>query len=875
MLGLTSSLRAVCAIAAAISCQSNTAASETLRIGGTGAANGMIERVGALFTAETGVAIKLIPSLGTTGANRALADGIINVAVSGRLLTPAEIAKGLTVVAEAHTPFGLATSHPHPNGFKSKDIAQIYQSNDPTWADGTPIRIILRPTTDSDTWLLGQMFPGMSAAMAKARNRADLSIAATDQDNADMAEKHTRLVGRRNSYASARGTPQAAVRADRRGLAVIGQLPERRVPVRQVIVFRAWRQKDSGRRALCSVSSLADRHRRIARGRRSREIGMKAISITQNSMRSFVTGVGLFVAIVTAVSIPAGYLFIEYSAVANNLDFKAQLKANRLAKYIYVHSELWQYQAVRLAELIEVPEANSRGDQQRIIDAAERVIVEVGATPASPVIRRAAPIVVRGMTVGHIEVAASARPLAINTGIVAALSCLLGFAMYFAIRTFPLRLLNRTLNALGHVQRHLKLQNSRFDAALNNMSQGLIMFDADQRIVVCNSRYLEMYDLSRDVVRPGCTLRALLQHRVERNQLIIDPDRFRAELAAKLCLGKKFEIIVETVDGRTIAILNQPMPNGGWVATHEDITERRKAEEKIAHMALHDALTNLPNRLFFREQLETRLTQLPPDQKFAVLCLDLDRFKTVNDTLGHLFGDMLLRQVAERITGCLREGDILARLGGDEFAILQGSIKQPSDVIALADRTCEAANAPFDLDGHQVVVGVSIGIAIAPTDAVDADQLLKNADMALYRAKAEGRGAYRFFEPEMDALMQARRVLEVDLRKALVNGEFEVYYQPIVDLENQAVTAVEALVRWNHPERGLVAPLEFIPLAEETGLIVPIGEWVLRQACSEAAKWPSHISLAVNLSPAQFKMRNLSQVVIGALAQSGHIAAAA
>jgi diguanylate cyclase (GGDEF)-like protein len=267
--------------------------------------------------------------------------------------------------------------------------------------------------------------------------------------------------------------------------------------------------------------------------------------------------------------------------------------------------------------------------------------------------------------------------------------------------------------------------------------------------------------------------------------------------------------------------------------------------------------------------LEARLAQLPQDQKFAVLCLDLDRFKVVNDTLGHLFGDMLLQQVAERITGCLREGDTLARLGGDEFAILQGSIKQPNDVIALADRIFEAAEAPFDLDGNQVVVGTSIGIAVAPTDAAEADRLLKNADMALYRAKADGRGAYRFFEPEMDALMQARRALEVDLRKALINGEFEVSYQPIISLENKSITGVEALVRWNHPGRGFVAPSEFIPLAEETGLIVPIGEWVLRQACSEAMRWPSHISLAVNLSPAQFKMRNLSQIVIGALAQSG------
>jgi diguanylate cyclase (GGDEF)-like protein len=311
------------------------------------------------------------------------------------------------------------------------------------------------------------------------------------------------------------------------------------------------------------------------------------------------------------------------------------------------------------------------------------------------------------------------------------------------------------------------------------------------------------------------------------------------------------------------------MSNGGWVITHEDITERRKAEAKISHMALHDALTNLPNRIFFHEQMKNRLAHLSRDQKFAVLYLDLDRFKTVNDTLGHHYGDKLLRQVAERMSGCLREGDSIARLGGDEFAILQGSVKQPNDAITLASRLIEIAGAPFDLDGHQVVIGVSIGIAIAPTDATDADQLLKNADMALYRAKADGRGAYRFFEAEMDALMQARRALELDLRKALVNGEFELYYQPLVNLKMEDISGFEALIRWNHPARGLVAPLEFIPMAEETALIVPIGEWVLRQACAEAMKWPDHITIAVNLSPAQFKMRNLAQMVMSALAQSG------
>jgi diguanylate cyclase (GGDEF)-like protein len=286
-------------------------------------------------------------------------------------------------------------------------------------------------------------------------------------------------------------------------------------------------------------------------------------------------------------------------------------------------------------------------------------------------------------------------------------------------------------------------------------------------------------------------------------------------------------------------------------------------------MALHDALTNLPNLLFFREKMDNRLAHLSRNQKFAVLYLDLDRFKNVNDMLGHPFGDTLLRQVAERMSGCLREGDTIARLGGDEFAILQGSFKKPNDAIALAARLIELVSAPFDLDGNQVVIGVSIGIAVAPTDAADTDRLLKNADIALYRAKVDGRGTYRFFELGMDALLQARRTLELDLRKALVNGEFELYYQPLVNLEKQEISGFEALIRWNHPERGQVAPLDFIPLAEETGLIVPIGEWVLRQACAEAVKWPGEVSIAVNLSPAQFKMHNLSQMVMSALAQSG------
>lgn len=301
----------------------------------------------------------------------------------------------------------------------------------------------------------------------------------------------------------------------------------------------------------------------------------------------------------------------------------------------------------------------------------------------------------------------------------------------------------------------------------------------------------------------------------------------------------------------------------------ETLVHKQELEVQLAHMAHHDSLTGLPNRALFHERLQQELVRARRDESFAVLCLDLDRFKSVNDTLGHPVGDRLLQAVADRMRDCARETDIVARLGGDEFAIIQVATREPQGVTVLAERLLEAMAEPFDVAGHQVVIGTSIGIALVPSDGLDTDQIIRSADMALYRAKADGRGMFRFFEPEMDAKMQARRTLELDLRRAILKSEFELFYQPLVNLETNQVSGFEALLRWNHPTKGVVHPSDFIPVAEETGLIVPLGEWTIRNACLEAVAWPNEIKVAVNLSPVQFKNKGLAVAVAAALAHSG------
>ncbi len=407
------------------------------------------------------------------------------------------------------------------------------------------------------------------------------------------------------------------------------------------------------------------------------------------------------------------------------------------------------------------------------------------------------------------------------------------------------------------------------DTVLNNMCQGVLMFDSDAHMVFCNQRYIEMYGLSPELVVPGCGLRELLDHQRAVGTFCGDEESYIVDLLDDLAQGKASNAVAKAADGRVFSIVNKPIAGGGWIATHEDISDRQRAEERIVHMARHDALTDLPNRAMFRERLEYELKRIKRGDALAVLCLDLDHFKSVNDTLGHPVGDELLKVVAERLRRCIREPDTIARLGGDEFAIIMTGMHAPTDPVVLAKRIREAILKPYILDGHQILADISIGISLAPIDATEPDLLLKNADMALYGAKADGRGTYRFFEAEMDARMKARRELDMDLRKALANGEFVLHYQPLVNIQNNEITAFEALLRWNHPIRGLVPPGEFIPIAEETGLIIPLGEWVLRRACQETANWPTNIKVAVNLSPAQLNSRNLTEVVVNALAASG------
>jgi diguanylate cyclase (GGDEF)-like protein len=401
------------------------------------------------------------------------------------------------------------------------------------------------------------------------------------------------------------------------------------------------------------------------------------------------------------------------------------------------------------------------------------------------------------------------------------------------------------------------------------MTQALLLFDKAERLVICNRRYLEMFGLSPDTIKPGFFLRDLIQHRKDIGSFSGDVDAYCSLFREACKRGEVSQNLVTTPDGRWMQVVNQPLAEGGWVSTIEDVTEQRRSEELTNRLAHYDTLTDLPNRALLLKRLEEEMRHCDENNQLAVLFLDTDEFKTVNDSLGHHVGDELLRSMARSLQACLGAKDFVARLGGDEFAILAPGATGREDVLLLVHRIYEAIRQAHDCAGHQLTVDSSIGIAIAPTDGTSSDQILQNADLAMYEAKSSGRRTYRFFEAGMEKKAKDRRLLETELRKAIQAKQIEVYYQPIVDLNHNKIVGCEALARWNHPQRGFISPADFIPVAEQSGLIDQLGEYVLRVACKEAAGWSDHIKLAVNISPIQFKSGLLALKVVSALADSG------
>ncbi|MCP3461183.1 MULTISPECIES: bifunctional diguanylate cyclase/phosphodiesterase [unclassified Bradyrhizobium] len=473
----------------------------------------------------------------------------------------------------------------------------------------------------------------------------------------------------------------------------------------------------------------------------------------------------------------------------------------------------------------------------------------------------------------HIQVLLACGPLtlglALQGGPYYIVMAFLNVLFFFALKQLSTSLQAMFVRALLAREREASLA-SQFDTALNNMPHGLCMFRADGVLAVMNRRFADLMELSDDVVKRCASAANIISACVASGAISAESGNL---ILCEIEDARIREITTTDPDlqrGRTLSWTFQPMADGGTVMLIEDITERKNAEARISHLARYDELTTLPNRVNFRDEIERLLAISQHSERLsALLFVDLDQFKQVNDTLGHPCGDQLLCAVANRLREMLRPEDFVARFGGDEFVVFQQNLNSPEDAAALARRIVERLSERYRIDNHLVEIGASVGIALTSPEGSSADTLLKNADMALYRAKADGRGTFCFFRDEMAATVEARRILELDLRKALANEEFELFYQPLVNLKSGKITTCEALLRWNHPVRGTVSPVDIIPVAEDMGLIVDLGRWILRRACMECMKWPEAVSVAVNFSPQQFHQRDVLSEIRYALEVSG------
>ncbi len=410
-------------------------------------------------------------------------------------------------------------------------------------------------------------------------------------------------------------------------------------------------------------------------------------------------------------------------------------------------------------------------------------------------------------------------------------------------------------------------------AIVENLSQGLLLYDSHDRLIMRNSHFLRLYPSLAGVAVPGAAYEDVVRAELACSANV-SPDDVELGVDFRRCIDRHhapdsmFER--EVSNDRWVLVNEHRTDDGGTVVLYTDISELKRRDRELHRMAYHDALTGIPNRELFQQRVDQALSNARGrGLTVAVMWLDLDHFKSVNDSLGHPAGDALLKCVAGRLRACFRDIDTVARVGGDEFAIVLSNLNRPETATTLASRLLQVISQPVNFNGQQIITGISIGVATAPTDGEDTATLIKNADLALYRAKTDGRGTVRFFEAEMDARAQARRTLEIGLRQSIAKNELELHYQPQIDIFTNEIVGFEALVRWRHPEHGLIPPSEFIPLAEETGIIIRLGEWVLRRACIDAQTWPASIKVSVNVSPAQFRNRDLTQTVADILEQTG------
>ncbi|MCF6302716.1 MAG: PAS-domain containing protein [Devosiaceae bacterium] len=421
----------------------------------------------------------------------------------------------------------------------------------------------------------------------------------------------------------------------------------------------------------------------------------------------------------------------------------------------------------------------------------------------------------------------------------------------------------------------LKVQNSRFNAAVGNMAHGLAMFDVNENLVICNQPYLEIYKLPADFGRPGTSFKSMM---VYRETMGATPKDFSQQAVANSLtdLVKDLKVGCEPVtkiwemrNGMHVAVSYGPMEDGGWVSTHEDVTVRQLKEEHIRHLSRHDDLTGLPNRSYFSQEMNKAESRIARGEMMAVLCLDLDRFKDVNDTLGHGIGDEVLKQVAARLKNAVRDHETVARMGGDEFMCLIGPLEHPRQASLVAKRILFEFSKPMSVEGHQIKIGTSIGVAVAPADGTDGDTLMRNADRALYRAKDEGKGCFHFFEKSMDDDIHKRQSMEDDLKSAMQLEQFSLTFQPILELGSNRISSCEAMINWDHPRLGRLLSKDFVQLAQEIGVNDNLIHWTIEQACQAATNWPSQVRLSLNLSTFQIGKKGLVAAIDRVLKKTG------